>query len=168
MWGLDHKESWALFNCGVGKASWESFGLQEDQTSQFWWKSVLNIHWKDWCWSWNSNTWPPDAKNWLIWKDPDAGKDWRQEEKGMTEDKMVGLHQWLNGHEFDLTASSGSWWWTRKPGMLQSMGSQRVGHDWATKLNWTECINSESQIPLFSQDLLLLFGDFPGLILWSL
>ena len=44
---------------------------------------------------------PPDAKNWLIWKDPDAGKDWRQEEKGMTEDEMAGWHHWLNGHEFE-------------------------------------------------------------------
>ena len=43
----------------------------------------------DWCWSWNSNTWPPDVKSWLIGKDPDAGKDWRREEKGMTEDEMV-------------------------------------------------------------------------------
>ena len=45
--------------------------------------------------------WPPDAKNWLIGKDPDAGKDWRQEEKGMTEDEMVGWHHWLDGHEFE-------------------------------------------------------------------
>ena len=45
--------------------------------------------------------WPPDAKNWLIGKDPDAGEDWRQEEKGMTEDEMVGWHYWLNGHEFE-------------------------------------------------------------------
>ena len=44
--------------------------------------------------------WPPDVKSWLIWKDPDAGKDWGQEEKGMTEDEMVGWHHWLNGHEF--------------------------------------------------------------------
>ena len=43
--------------------------------------------------------WPPDAKNWLIWKDSDAGKDWRREEKGMTEDEMVGSHHWLDGHE---------------------------------------------------------------------
>ena len=43
--------------------------------------------------------WPPDVKSWLIWKDPDAGKDWRQEEKGETEDKMVGWHHWLIGHE---------------------------------------------------------------------
>ena len=45
--------------------------------------------------------WPPDVKNWLIWKDPDAGNDWRQEEKGMTEDEMVGWHHWLNEHEFE-------------------------------------------------------------------
>ena len=55
-------------------------------------KSVLNVHWKDWCWSWNSNTWPPDGKSWLIWKDFDAGKDWRQKEKGTTEDETVGWH----------------------------------------------------------------------------
>ena len=45
--------------------------------------------------------WPPDVKDWLIWKDPDAGKDWRWEEKGMTEDEMVWWHHWLNGHEFE-------------------------------------------------------------------
>ena len=45
--------------------------------------------------------WPPDAKNWLIWKDPDAGKEWRQEEKGTTEDEMVGWHHRLDGHEFE-------------------------------------------------------------------
>ena len=45
--------------------------------------------------------WPPDAKSWLIWKDSDAGKDWRWEEKGTTEDEMVGWHHWLNGHEFE-------------------------------------------------------------------
>ena len=46
--------------------------------------------------------WPPDAKSWLIWKDPDAGNDWKQEEKGMTEDKMVGWHHWLDEREFEL------------------------------------------------------------------
>jgi len=45
--------------------------------------------------------WPPNAKNWLIWKDPDVGKDWRQEGKGMTEDEMVGWHHQLNGYEFE-------------------------------------------------------------------
>jgi len=51
--------------------------------------------------------WPPDAKSWLIWKDPDAGKDWGQEEKGMTEDEMVGWHHWLNGHGFGWTPGVG-------------------------------------------------------------
>ena len=51
--------------------------------------------------------WPPDVKNWLIWKDPDAGKDWGQEMKGMTEDKMVGWHHQLNGHEFEKTPGVG-------------------------------------------------------------
>ena len=76
---------------------------------------------------------PPDSKNWLVGKDPDAGKDWGQEEKGTTEDKMVGWHHRLNGHEFK---SSGSCWRTGKPGVLQSMGWQRVGHNWVTELNW--------------------------------
>ena len=79
--------------------------------------------------------WPPDIKNWLIRKDPDAGKDWRWEEKGMTEDEMVGWHHQLNTYEF--WASSGSWWWTGRPGVLQSMGSQNAAHDWATELKCT-------------------------------
>ena len=78
--------------------------------------------------------WPPDAKNWLIEKDPDSGKDWRQEEMGITEDEMVGWHQRLDGHELEQFRS---WWWTGKPGVLQSMGSQGVKHDWVTELNWT-------------------------------
>ena len=75
---------------------------------------------------------PPDAKSWLIGKDPDAGKDWRWEEKGTTEDEMVG---WPHQLKTWVWVSSGSWWWTGRPGVLQSMGSQRVGHDW-TGLNW--------------------------------
>ena len=51
--------------------------------------------------------WPPYGNSWLFWKDPDAGKDWRQEEKGMTEDEMVGWHHWLNGHEFEQTLGVG-------------------------------------------------------------
>ena len=68
-----------------------------------------------------------------FWKAPDAVKDWRQEEEWTTEDEMVGWHHRLNGR---VWVSSGSWWWTGRPGMLQSMGSQRVAHDWATELNW--------------------------------
>ena len=73
-------------------------------------------------------------KSWLIGKDPDAGKDWRREEKGTTEAEMVRMAsptQWTW-----VWAISGSWWWTGRPGVLQSMGLQRVGHEWATELNW--------------------------------
>ena len=77
--------------------------------------------------------WPPDAKNGFIRKDPDTGQDWRQEEKGTTEDEMVGCHHQLDGR---VWASSRSQWWLAKPGMLQSMGSQRVGYDWVTELKW--------------------------------
>ena len=67
-----------------------SLYIKEDhQTSQAWRKSTLNIQWKE-AEAEAPILWPPDAKNWLIWKDPEAGKDWRQEEKGMTEDEMVG------------------------------------------------------------------------------
>ena len=78
--------------------------------------------------------WPPDVKSWLIWKDPDAGKDWGQEGKGTTEDEMAGWHHQLDGHGF------GSWWWIERPGVLRLMGSQRVRHNWATELNIPMCI----------------------------
>ena len=74
--------------------------------------------------------WPPDVKSWLVGKDPDSGKDWRQEERGTTEDEMVGWHHWLNGW---IWANSGRWWRIEKPVVLQSMGLQRVGHDWVTE-----------------------------------
>ena len=80
--------------------------------------------------------WPRDMQNWLTGKDPDTGRDWRQEEKGMTEDEMVGWYHWLDRHW--VWVGSRSWWWTGRPGVLQSMGWQRVGHDWVTELNWTE------------------------------
>ena len=74
----------------------------------------------------------------LMWRndsleDPDEEKDWRQEKKGTTEDETVGWHYQLDGHEFEQAPGVG-WWWTGKPGVLQSMGSQSVGHDWGTEL----------------------------------
>ena len=87
--------------------------------------------------------WPPDAKNWLTGKGPDAGKDWRHEETGMTEDEMLGSHP-VHWNTASLTrwtrvwVNSGSWWWTGRPGVLLFMRLQRVGHDWETELNWTE------------------------------
>ena len=70
--------------------------------------------------------WPPHVKNWLIGKDPDAGRDWGQEEKGPTEDGMAGWHHRLNGHEFEKLRKLVM---DREACMLQFMGSQRVRHD---------------------------------------
>ena len=80
--------------------------------------------------------WPPDVKKWLIWKDSDAGKDWGQEEKGTAEDEMVGWHYWLKWTW--VWVNSRSWWWTGRPGLLQSRGLQRVRQDWVTELSWTD------------------------------
>ena len=89
-------------NCGAGEDSWESLG-QQDQTSQSQRKSTLNIHWKDWCWSWRSNTLATGYEKPTHRKSfPDAGKDWRQEMEA-TEDEMIGWHHRLNGHEFEQT-----------------------------------------------------------------
>ena len=82
--------------------------------------------------------WPPDAKSWLIWRDPDAGKDWGQEEKGMTEDEMFGWHHRHNESTW-VWVNSRTWWWTGRPDVLWFMGSQRVRLDWVTELNWTDC-----------------------------
>ena len=71
--------------------------------------------------------WPPDVKSQLVGKDPHAGKDWRQEKKGTTEDEMAGWHHQLHGHQFEQVPVR-----IGKPGVLQSVRSQRVGHDWAT------------------------------------
>ena len=124
--------------------------LEKTLESPLDWKEIQSVHPKgNWSWIFIGRTDAevetpilllPDAKNWLIWKNPDAGKDWRWEEKGMTEDEMVGWHHRLNGHEFESTPGvySGFTQFTGRPGVLQSMGSQRVRHDWATELNWTE------------------------------
>ena len=78
--------------------------------------------------------WPPIAKNWLIWKDPDAGKDWRQEEKGMIEDEMVGGHHWLDGHEFEQALGVGD-----GQGSLAccSPWGHKVLDTTETELNWS-------------------------------
>ena len=78
--------------------------------------------------------WPPHAKSWLIGKDPDAGRDWRQEEKGMTEDEMAGWHHWLDGHEFGWTLGVGD-------GQGGLACCSPWGHkelDTTERLNWTE------------------------------
>ena len=106
-------------------------------------KEIQPIHPKgaqSWVFIWGTDVeaettilWPPDAKSWLIWKDPDAGKDWGQE-KGIAEDEMVGWHHWVNGHGFGWTLAVGD----GQGDLACCTGSQRVRHDWATELNWTD------------------------------
>ena len=144
MWELDCKESWALKNW----CFW-TVALEKTLGSPFDCKEIQPVSPKgDQSWVFIGRTdaeaetpvlWPPHAKGWLIRKDPDAGRDWGQEEKGMTEDEMAGWHHWLNGHEFEW--NSGSWWWTGRPGVLWFMGpqSQTRLRDW-TELNWTESL----------------------------
>ena len=123
-----------FLNCGIGIDSWASLGLQGDPTSPSSRRSVLGVHWKDWCWSWNSNTWPPDVESWLIWKDPDAGKDWGQEEKGTTEDKMVGWHHQFNGFGWTLGVGDDREAW--------SAAIHGVAKSWTRLSDWTELNSS--------------------------
>ena len=138
MWELDYKESWAQKNwCFWTVVSEKSLESPLDC------KEIQPVHPKgDQSWVFIGRTdvgaktpifWPPDAKSWLIGKDPDVGEDWRQDEKGTTEDEMVGWHHRLWAW---VWVNSRSWWGTGRPGVLLFMGSQRVGHNWATDLNW--------------------------------
>ena len=133
-----------LLNRVVGEDSWESLGQQGDQTSHFYRKSILNIHWKDWCWSWNSSTLATWREELILWKTPWCWERLRAGGEG--DDRgwdgwMASPTQWTW-----VWASSGHWWWTGRLGMLQSMGSQRVRHNCATELNWmhTETCCSET------------------------
>ena len=123
-----------LLNHGAGEDFWESLGQQGDPTSPSRRKSVLNSHWKDWCWSWNSNTLATWREELTHWKRPWC---WERLKVGGEGDNrgwdgwMAPPTQWTW-----VWVRSGSWCWTGKPGVLQSMGLQRVGHDWATELNW--------------------------------
>ena len=137
MWELDYKESWVLKNW----CFW-TVVLEKTLESPLDCKEIQPVHPKgDQFWVFIGRTdaeaetpilWPPDAKSWLIGKDPDAGKDWGQRRRGWQ--RM----RWLDGitDSMDMVwVNSGSWWWTGRPGVLWFMGSQRAGHDW---MNWTE------------------------------
>ena len=133
MWELNYKESWVLRIDAFELWCW---------TRLLDCKVIQPVHPKgDQSWVTDVEAeipilWPPDAESWLIWKDPDAGRDWGQEEE-MTEDEMVGRHHRLTQWTWVwVWVNSGSWWRTGRPGVLWFMGSQRVGHDWATELNW--------------------------------
>ena len=125
-----------LLNCGVGEGSWESLGLQGDPTSPFWRRSALGFLWRDWCWSCNSSTLATSCKDLTHWK-----RLWCWEGLGAGEEGddrewdgwMALLTQWTW-----VWVNSGRRWWIGRPGVLRFMGSQRVGRDWVTELNWTE------------------------------
>ena len=122
-----------LLNCGVGEDSWESLGLPGDPTSPFWRRSVLGVHWKDWCWSWNSNTLATSFEDLTHGKRPWCWERLRAGGEG--DDRgwdgwMASLTQWT-WVWVDFMSS----WWTGRPGVLRFMGLQRVGHDWETELN---------------------------------
>ena len=139
MWELDYKESWAPKNW----CFW-TVVLEKTLKSPLDCKEIQPVYPKgDQSWVFIGRTdvetetpilWPPHMKSWLTGKDPVAGRDWGQE-KGTTEDDswMALSTQWTW-----VCVNSGSWWWTSRPGVLRFMGSQRVGHDWAIELNWTD------------------------------
>ena len=152
MWELDCEESWVPKNW----CFW-SVVLEKTLVSPLDCKEIQPVHPKrNQSWLFIGRTdveaetpicWPPDSKSWLICKDPDAGKDWRREGRGWQ--RM----RWLDGITDSMDMSlhiSGSWWWTGKPGVLQSMGSQRVGHQWVTELNWIELTWRKKNIQLQS------------------
>ena len=112
IWGLDYKESWAPKNW----CFW-TVVLEKTLQSLLDCKEIKPVNPKGnqpWIFIGRTDAeaetpilWPPDVKNWLIGKDPDTGKDWRQEKRGTIEDEMVGWHHWLNGHEFEKAPGSG-------------------------------------------------------------
>ena len=146
LWRKLSAEELMLLNCGVGEDSWESLGLQGDWTSPSWGKSVLNIHWKYWCWSWNSNTLATWCEELTHLKTPWCLETLKAGGKGTTENEMLGG---ITNSTDMILASSGSWWWTGKPGVVQSMELQRVRHDWANELNWTLTLTSSGILACF-------------------
>ena len=140
MWELVYKESWTPKNL----CFWTMM-LEKTLESPLDCKEIQSLHPKgnqSWIFIERidakaeiSILWPPDMKTWLIWKDPDAGKIWGQEEKGWQ--RM----RWLDAsptQQIWVWVNSRSCWWKGRPGLLQFKGLQRVGHDWVTELNWTD------------------------------
>ena len=137
MWELNDKESWALKNW----CFW-TLVLEKTLESPLDCKEIQPVHSKgDQSWvfiGWTDAKaetpilWPPHAKSWLIGKDSDAGRDWGQQEKGMTEDEMAGWHHWLDGHEFEQALGVGD-------GQGSLACCSPWGHkEWVTELNWTD------------------------------
>ena len=122
-----------FLNFGAGEDSWETLGQQGDQASQLLRKSILNIGRTD-AEAVAPILQPSDVKSWLIGKDPDAGKDWRQEEKGATEDEMVGYCPLLNGHEFEQT-----------PGDSEGQGCLACCSPWGCRVGHNLAIQQQQQ-----------------------
>ena len=133
-WRKLSAEELMLLNCGVGGDSWESLGQQGDPTSPFY-RSALGVFWKDWCWSWNTNTLATSCEELTHWKRPRCweglGAGGKGDGRGW-DGCMASPTQWTW-----VWVNSRSWWWTGRPGVLWFMGSQRVRHDWVTELNWS-------------------------------
>ena len=139
MWELDHKESWAPKNW----CFW-TVVLEKTLESPLDYKEIQPVHPKgNQSWVFTGRTdaeaetptfWPPDAKSWLTGKDPDAGKDWGQEEKEITEDEMVGWHHRLNGHEFEWTLGVGD----GQGGLACYSPWGHKESDTTERLNWIE------------------------------
>ena len=149
LWRKLSAEELMLLNCGVGEDSWESLGLQGDPTSPFWRRSTLGVLWKESCLSWDSSTLATSCEELTHWKRPWC---WERSKAGGEGDNR-GWDSWMASLTWWtwVWVSSGSWWQTGKPGVLQSMRSQRVRHDWANELNWTELKSKRPQVkPLFS------------------
>ena len=124
-----------LLNCGVGENSCESLGQQGDQTSQFWKKLTLNIHWKDWCWMSNTlTTWCKEPTHWKrLWCWERLGAGGEGDNWGW-DGWMASLTRWTW-----VWVNSGSRWWTGRPDVLWFMGSQRVAYNWAIELTQASC-----------------------------
>ena len=110
-------------------------------------RSVLGIYWKDWCWSWNSKTLATWCKVLIHWKRPWS---WERLKTGGEGDDR-GWDGWMASPTWWtwVWVNSGSWWWTGRPGVLPFMGSQRVGHNWVTELNWMLCLIDKVERRLF-------------------
>ena len=134
LWRKLSAEELMLLNCGIGEDSWESLGQQGGPTNPSWRRSVLGVHWKDWCWSWNSSPLATPCEVLTHWK-----RAWCWEGLGAEgEGDNRGWDSWMASPTrwAWVWVNSGSWWWTGRPGVLWFMRSQRVRHDWVKWLNW--------------------------------
>ena len=154
LWRRLSTEELMLLNCGVGGDFESPLGYKEIQPVHSKGDQPWDFFGRNYAKAETPVLWPPHAKSWLFGKDSDAGRDWGQEEKGTTDSWMASLTRWTW-----VWVNSGSWWWTGRPGMLWFMGSQRVGHNWATKLNWTDNERCWTSFHVFVSHLCVFFGE---------